>query len=639
MRRRSTNFEKSWWDTDKNSPECADAVFGKIRELRNLQRLQILDMAISLYQYHGPACAKLLGTVGLPELVGPTGWTRRTPQIHNITAWGIDTVAALISLNKPKGMFLTNKGNYQQQRRAKKLTDFCQAVAMQNNLYSLAADIILDGLVLGNGIVKIYMGEDGRIKYGRVLKPNLTIDEDEGLERNPRQMFERHLVTREQVIGLWPDKRNEIEKVPSAQLDDLFGSPRRFALSRNIEVVEAWRLPEGKAVKGRHVICVANTVLVDEPWNWSTFPFAFFTWKQPRIGFWGISLAQELRPMQVSVNMLNDYIMETIRRVSRARIWLPQQAKVAVTQLDNGLASAYTYSGLRPPIIDNSDAVPQEMISERNEKLTSWAPSAGVGPDAAAGSMPANLRSGEAQKVHLQFQNERLNMVQDFYSYDFHMTVVRKTVETVRHHLEMSGEKSYKVKLRRGNELRELDFKDADLPDSDVELQLSPINFFSETPEAKIDQIVDFGQNSLMDKTRMLYGIAEYPDVKRLINPSIAPLEFAYWVVEQLVDGEDVQVDETTPIDLCVQEVKAALLDLMRTGADEDTLDRLNLFLRTCVAEQANRLQAAQAGAAQAAQATSPMGPGGADGAATPPSPIAAPPVPPQGDLQAFAGK
>lgn len=622
MRRQRGNIEDTqWWDeSDPNT--TAGSVFAKLRDLRNQQRMQLMDLAISVMTYHGPASARILGSMGLPELLGPTGWTRRSAQIHNITAWGIDTVAALISLNKPKAQFLTNKGNYDQQKRAQKLTDFVQAVGLQNQKYTLSADIILDGLVFGDGIAKIFMAPDGRVKYGRILRPNLVIDEDEGVERNPRQMFERHIAAREQVVGLWPSKRRDILAAPTATLDGVFGSGRRMNLSRNIEVVEAWRLPEGRAVRGRHVICVENTVLFDEPWNCDTFPFVKFTWKKARVGYWGISLAQELRPLQVSLNMLNDYIMETIRRVSRARVWLPEASKVSITQLGNGLASAYKYSGLRPPVIDNSDAVPQEMIRERDEKLQSWAPTAGVGPDAAAGSMPSNLRSGEAQKIHLQFMNQRLNMVMDDYADDFHMGLARKTIETIRRYLEANDLDSYKVKLKQDGVLEELDFKDADLPDSDVELQLSPTNFFADTPEAKTDQIVDLGQNGLIDKTRMLLGM-QYADLKALTGPTIAPLRYAQWVVGELCKGNDVEVNELTPIDFCIQEVSAAYYDMTPANPPEEKLDILQRFLRKCAAEGARRAAAA---------APPPLPPGAPPGAA----PIAAAPQAPPGQLQPF---
>jgi hypothetical protein len=622
-RNRALDLDEQWWD--RQVPiECANAIFAKARELRNLQRMSMLDLAISVITYHGPACARVLGAMGLPELLGPTGWTRRTAQIHNLTAWGVDTVAALVSLNKPKAMFVTNGADYDKQRRAKKLTDFVEAVGLQNKVYSLAADIILDGLVFGDGIVKVYMGADGRVKYGRVLRPNLIIDEDEAIERNPRQMFERHIATRDQVMGLWPEKRQAIAQAPSATLEGVFGSTRKLSLTRNIEVVEAWRLPEGKAVRGRHVICVENAVLVDEPWNDDEFPFVFFKWKKARLGFWGISLAQELRPLQVSVNMLNDYIMETIRRVSRARVWLPEASKVSVTQLGNGMASAYKYSGLRPPVIDNSDAVPKEMLLERDEKLQTWAPTAGVGPDAAAGSMPANLRSGEAQKVHLQFMDQRLNMVMDEYADDFHMGLARKSVKTIRKYLEEEDKTSYVVKVPRGDRYEELDFKDAELPESDVELQLSPTNFFADTPEARVDQIVDLGQNALIDKVRMLAGI-DFPDVKSLTRVFTEPLTYAQWAVEELRNGNDVEVDDLTPVNFCVQEATTAVFAMRRSGASEEKIDPLVRFIRMCVAEQKRRLIASMPTPAQGA---APGAPGGA--------PIAAPPLPPQGQLQPF---
>ena len=628
-RRELATSDRQWWSYPLGDPGVAQAMFSRYQELRNLQKLQLLEMVRNVVTYHGPNASRLMGSLGLPSILGNNwgaGLGSRAHKIHNVTAWGINTVAALICANKPKATFLTKGGDFEQSTRAKMLTDFCEAMFVQNKAYQLGVDYCFDMLVFPEGINKTYMGPGGRVKYGRVLPPNLTIDEDEASERNPRQFYERHCATREQVCGLFPKKAKEIMNAPSVIMDGTFGMMRRRYPSRNVEMVESFRLPEGDYLRGRHIIAVQNAVLFEEHWDDPDAPYTFFRWEMPRIGFHGIPLAEQLRGVQTSVDMLDAYVAETIRRVSRARIWIPESARISTSQIGNGIASAYRYSGLRPPTIDNSDSVPKEMLTERAEKLQSWQPVAGVGSEAAEGSMPSQLRSAPAQKQHLQFMNARQENPNSNYANGF-MDMALKTVKLVRKEFEQKKIKTYVVKLRRGGILQPIDFKDASIPESDVELQVSATNFFADSPEAQMDDTVDLMQNRLLTPMQGLVGM-DYPDLRALTDPITAPYRFATYICQELMSGKIVHIEDWMDVQTAIPLVAGALMDLIPKNPKPKIRDAFERFLREAVQVQQTRQAAVQQAALAAAAPLGGAAPGGA--------PIAAPPAAPRGELQPF---
>jgi hypothetical protein len=72
-----------------------------------------------------------------------------------------------------------------------------------------------------------------------------------------------------------------------------------------IECVESWHLPSvNDADDGRHVIHMKNVILEDEQYTYTRFPFVFMTWGDACVGFAGISLAEQLKNIQMEINKL-----------------------------------------------------------------------------------------------------------------------------------------------------------------------------------------------------------------------------------------------------------------------------------------------------------------------------------------------
>ena len=132
-----------------------------------------------------------------------------------ITKENIDTLVARVGETKPRPYFLTNGGDYKQQRKAKKLNQFIDGVFYETKAYDIGLDAFRDGEIQGDGFVHCF-GRGGKLHKERVAGSELWVDEVEGQYGKPRGMTEIMLVDRDELAGYWPEHRQAIMDAPRA---------------------------------------------------------------------------------------------------------------------------------------------------------------------------------------------------------------------------------------------------------------------------------------------------------------------------------------------------------------------------------------------------------------------------------------
>src|SRR3989304_2980143 len=116
-----------------------------------------------------------------------------------------------MSKNRPKPYFLTSGGDYQTQRKAKKLNQFIDGIFYENNAYDMGIEAFRDGEVFGDGIVHVFEKND-RIAFERVLPSELYVDEVEGFYGQPRKLHRVKQVDRAMLVAYYPDHKAKIEE-------------------------------------------------------------------------------------------------------------------------------------------------------------------------------------------------------------------------------------------------------------------------------------------------------------------------------------------------------------------------------------------------------------------------------------------
>ena len=106
---------------------------------------------------------------------------------ENVIQSVIDTATSMIAKNRPKATFVTDDGDFTEQRKAMKLDKYVFAEFLASGVYKECPRAFRDACIFGTGVVKV-LGEDGRLKVERVIPDEIIVDEREALSSAPRQM-------------------------------------------------------------------------------------------------------------------------------------------------------------------------------------------------------------------------------------------------------------------------------------------------------------------------------------------------------------------------------------------------------------------------------------------------------------------
>lgn len=397
-----------WWLADNDmqlaKELCGVAGYLKTAQVYRMRQLSVnvrLYSGLSVYSYAGSNVSKLDKTKSLPD---------DRPTFNLIQAC-TDTLVSRLGQQRPEPKFLTDNGDYKQRHLAQRLNSFILGEFYQTNAYEKAVKILRDGIVMGTGALKVYEGDDGRVNVDRVMVTDLFTDENDALNGEPQQLIQLKLMDRDKLIANSPkDASGIIASTPQSYPDNAPDSQR--SNSDQVMVVEGWKLPSGPDPDapgykpGRHVIATVSGVIFDEEWNKPKFPFVFFNYSDPFLGYFGQGLATQLFGTQLTLNRILYTIARSINLVGVPRIFIDQASKISKAHNNNEIGVIITYSGTKPTYeVAPSNAA--DMYAERDRLIQYGFQQCGVSALQATSQKPAGLNSGEAIRSYDDIATDR----------------------------------------------------------------------------------------------------------------------------------------------------------------------------------------------------------------------------------------
>jgi hypothetical protein len=387
-----------WWkETDERKLAAeldATASYLKTCQTYRIRQLAVsirLYCGLSVYSYAGSNVSQMDRTKSLPD---------DRPTFNLIQAC-TDTLVSRATQDQPQPKFLTDGADYKQRHLGQELNQFIAGEFYQTKSYDKIAKIIRDGIVMGTGALKVYRGNDDKVCVDRVMITDLYCDDNDSLNGTPQQLIQLKLVDRNKLFASNPDAmaRSIIAAAPTSYPDNSPDSGRTTA--DQILVIEGWRLasgsdPETKGyIPGRHTIAVVNGILFDEEYRKDKFPFVFFKYSDPFLGFWGQGLGTQLFGTQLSINRIMYTIARAINLVGVPRVFIEQGSKVAKAHNNNEIGVIVTYHGTKPSY-EVAPCNAPELYAERDRLIQYGFQQCGVSQMSASSQKPAGLESAEA---------------------------------------------------------------------------------------------------------------------------------------------------------------------------------------------------------------------------------------------------
>ncbi len=409
-----------WWkaedETQLATQLCGTAAYLKTQQTYRTRQLAAsvrLYCGLPVYSYAGSTVSKMDRSKSLPE---------DRPSFNIIEAC-VDTIVSRLTQNQPAPKFLTDGGDYKQRHLAQELNQFILGEFYQVKAYQKAEKMLRDGGVMGSGALKIYEGDDDRVCVDRVMVTDLFVDDNDSLNGEPQQLIQLKLMDRDKLMANMPrDKAKIIAATPNSFPDNSVDAGRTTA--DQIMVVEGWKLPSGTDpekegyISGRHVIATSMGIIFEEPWEKPKFPFVFFRYADPFLGFWGQGLGMRLFGTQFSINRIMYTITRAITLVGVPRVFVEQSSKVVKAHNNNEIGVVITYAGTKPSY-EIAPCNAPELYAERDRLIQYGFQQEGISNMQATGAKPQGLDSGQAIRSYDDINSDRMSLSQKKYEQIF----------------------------------------------------------------------------------------------------------------------------------------------------------------------------------------------------------------------------
>lgn len=474
-----------------------------------------------------------------------------------------DTFVSILTKDRPKAIFQPSGADYATQKRAFLLEKFCDGVSYEAGLYEIAPNLVLDTCIFGHAVVKasadISDPKRPKIVLDRVYPWEVLVSDAEAYYggKHVKNYYQIHTVDRLVLSNEYPELEEQIRTAGSNGFTDLTGSFDN-ELEDRVVVVEAWHLPANRSSKdGRHTTVVGNVVLEDEPWTRETSPFEFLYRLEPRMGMVGLSLAYELKGLQLQINELLNTLRRALHLLGTGH-WIVQAGQVLTSQIDNYIGSVIKHKGV-PPVFENPTPVSPQVFQHLIWCYQIAFESIGVSQQAAQSQKPPGLNSGKALLVYADVQSQRFQPCYRAYQH-FFMRIARQEIALAREISETCKGYTIKTEINR-SVFSATTWADAQMDDDEFVLKMKPGNALADDPAALAEMLQGMTGGGMIppsDAARMFAD--NVPDLESYFKDVNASYDLTKTMIETLLSGKYVSPEPEMNLTESIKLVATAYL-------------------------------------------------------------------------------
>lgn len=623
-----------WWVDGFKAP--AKTIHGIVRRLAEDGRRKKYEALERIYAEAAmsPTTSTLLGAVFGGDV--PRSVWQRTPVIRS----AIDTQANRLFRARPRPKPVPRDGDWHVEQRARLLDTWLDGNFERLGMHdALARRVGLDALILGIGVLKGFERDGGPI-LERVHPGDLHVDKREERYDCVRTIYQSYAVDREVLIQAYPDFEAEILEAP--EYDDPTNADGEMdEASDLVEVIEAWRLPNGKddegyCIGGVHYITVDGVQDKDGAvlnpddcvWHRESFPFAFFRYRDKPRSFWGLGIAESAGCMQADLNNLDDVLSEAYNLMTPGM--LAQVGSVLTKAQNNEVGRVILYEGT-PPQPWTPNAVSPDFINRGSDLEQRIYRMEGISLMSSQSLKPAGIESGTALIAHEDIESERHALPGQAYEQLF-VDAANLLIEVASDIVEDESipDKKKLVVLGGRDLLEEIDFADAQLDRDQYVLRVWPVSRLSRSLTGQLEEVERMQKMGAITDPDDLLETLNLPDMERSTSLRLGGRRLVRQMVDKILRGREAIIHPYLPLDYLVKYATEVRCDAELKGAPEEVLEGLNTLIGAAIEEQKKAIAAMQPPAPPALPpAAPPMG------APMPMDPMAgmvpAPPMAPMG--------
>lgn len=472
-------LHKAWYDHPENSSEAGAAAADFARQLWAQNQPVRTRVRRQIERYHGAS-------------LNPIDW-RATftlqpdlPLVWNLTRSLVGTVVANVGAAEyPKVQFVTSDATWSTRRKAQKLDQFVDALALQpcppyTSVHELRVAILRDACLFSRGAAQVFADVDtGRVVTERVLPWELMFDTRDARYNCPRETARVYPMSRHALKAWFPDRADDIDGAKEATTIDLeleLGiTPLPVRVSHDqVQLYEVWLVAGSPENPGRHILVLdgIDSPLIDEEYTLEYPPFAVIYWDHPIVGGRNHSLSDEIAPLEDEINRTLLRLEDAARRTS-LNVLLYKQDTVIVEDLEETKDTAcIPFTGDVPPTYQPAQPINPSMVEWVNLQKSMANDLTGVSEMAQTGTREPGLPSAAAQRAVSAQQSKRFAWLWRQVE-AFHVQWARLAINAVRTVAE--EDKNFEARWPGGGYLRKIKWADVDLDDDQFVMQIDTV--------------------------------------------------------------------------------------------------------------------------------------------------------------------
>lgn len=526
---KDVELDKNRWWAIKDEKESADYVIAEVERIRRSQsdREQRIILLSQLYQNEDITSFRTGYYAAKDRLTGNNRITL------NVIKSCTDTLVAKIGTKKPRPVFLTQKGNWNKQRRAKNLTRYIEGVYTTGHAWREGREALRDACITGLGALKV-MKESGRVIFRRVPESEIVVDEHEAMYGKPPQLFHTYWVPRDELIEKYPKKKTEIKEA-SSLIARPGANPRAFQM---VEVFEAWR-PKSDISEGRWIKCIRGARLEESVYKRDYYPFGFCRYSKKLFGFYALSLSEDIIGIQLEINKILRTIAQAQHLMSVPQAWLEVANRAIVGKLNNKIGGVRFYKGA-PPIFFTPQAMSPEVYAHLERLIERAYQITGISQLSAQGKKPSGIDAKVALRELQDIEAERFQATEQSFDEMFLDLVPIVTDLTDELHQENP---ELKVKAAGRKEMESIKWADVRMEIDDYTFQLFPSSLLPSTPGARLQKVQELMQTGIYDRETAV-GLLDFPDVEAANSMVTATRDCIMRIIADIEDEKGYQPPE-----------------------------------------------------------------------------------------------
>ena len=308
-------------------------------------------------------------------------------------------------------------------------------------------------------------------------------------------------------------------------------------------------------------------------------PFVEMFYTKPMKGFFSVSLADDIYPIQRQVDELVMRLDNASRKAILNMILVPNGSGMKASNLENGV-TAYNYNPgpdggkadvITPPAINPQFLTLLELYVDKVYQI------AGISQLSAQSQKPSGLNSGKALQTMEDIESDRFNTQLQQFTH-FLVDVSRVAIDCFPGKDNILPTDIGREKLTWGDLRKQRDL---------FSVQFSAASSLSKDPEEKRNEIQFLIDSNLIDKGSVA-KFYQLPDLEGVYTLASSAENYVERIISNAIKNGDLDYSQTVDLNLLKSKSLAKLNQLLAADDDAEYVDRLTDLLYKVMADMKN---------------------------------------------------